>query len=60
MHLDLAPSVNGGLLAAQLADLAEDAHGGVGEVLEVRRCDAGGGFRHCFCRLALVDLGLVW
>lgn len=40
-HTDRPPSINRRLLAAQLADLAQNPHGLVRELLEVGRGDAG-------------------
>lgn len=45
---DLASSIYGSLLATQLADFAQDAHGLVGKVFEMWSCDARGRFRHGF------------
>jgi hypothetical protein len=50
---DLAACVDSRLLAAQLADFAEDADGLVGELLEVGSSDARGCFGH-FCFLVCV------
>jgi len=45
-NADLSSGIDGRLLAAQLAHFAQDADGLVGELLEVRGGDAGGGFGH--------------
>lgn len=58
---DLTASVDGRLLAAQLAHFAEDADGLVGELLEVGGRDAGGDFCHfrCWCSASLL-IGEKW
>ena len=52
---DLAACIDSRLLAAQLADFAEDADGLVGELLEVGSGDARGcfGHRECVCCVLL-------
>jgi hypothetical protein len=57
---DTPTRLDGGLLAAQLAHLAQDAHGGVGEVLEVGGRDAGGGLGHLSLPFAELGCGVRW
>lgn len=49
VEVDAAVGVDGGLFAAQLRHLAEDADGLVGELLEQRRVDAGSLVGHVGC-----------
>lgn len=51
MQLHLTASFDGGRLATDLSDFAENADGAVGELLKVGSGDTGSGFGHDGCCL---------
>lgn len=47
MYVDLTASIDGGFLASQLCDFAQDADCAMGELLKNGSVDAGCLFGHC-------------